>query len=802
VKTSWITFYPQWYVSERSLIARKYPGFRVDEGRLANGILCYYGDLTVRPSGGAKRHPVCIVYPTATPFELPIVTPIKSLPQFADDATVKSPPEVEYFDRRHQMPAGSLCLFQRETRADQGGEWVQVTDVLRRAERWFLGLHTGHWPPDSYESELEAHFVRAGDVLVSRTFFSPQLTGRGEFVMVRDMRRIVDRATHEDPPLIVTAVTQTTNGIVAVFDAREDIERVYPWIENEAWSPARLAELDARKDDENWNFVTEHGYWWSLPKEPQPFRNGAGLLGELGCVAPNGDAWQMLDDTLGSELTTFEEHFFGLRYPGRSRGSEWLILHMRQQNKSLAGGGLLLRSAQEKRRLFERTPISCYRAHAARTEEIQLRNTGVVETTVRKKTVALIGVGALGSKVAELLAQAGVGTFCLCDPDRLAVGNVARHIGGVADFGMFKTDVVARRLVQINPYLRIGLLLDDSAVSSLDKLAEFLGAADITVCTTADENVESAINQVAVLHGKTVLYGRALRRGSMGRVFLVRPERDPCKACLGIYARDSRTAQPAPQDWVEVTERDEDILLHECGRPVIPASAVDLSFIAALISRIALDCLEEKEAPANHWLWSSVPAPDVDPRFAEPVSTLALSLPRHDHCTVCQRPEVASVFITEKARDAILAEVQSSLAAETGGILLGYIDGNRTAVVLRATGPGPNAQKSASGFDRDVEFVQAELDSASRELGPQGLYIGEWHSHLEKAPEPSPRDVMSMCGIAEAPNYATRCPVLIIAGLDPQLAKVSTIKTWAFPVGGRIHAIEHQVLPAAAIPEA
>jgi len=460
----------------------------------------------------------------------------------------------------------------------------------------------------------------------------------------------------------------------------------------------------------------------------------------------------MVHDTLGSDLATFEKHFFGLRYPGRSTDFEWLILHMPEQKKPPAGGGVVLTSAEEKRRVFEHARICCYRVHAARPQEIQRRNTSVVDTNVRDKAVALIGLGALGARVAELLAQAGVGTFCLCDPDRLAIGNVARHIGGLADFGVPKTHVVAKRLLQINPYLKIAPPLNGSAVSSLDHLAALLAAADLTVCTTADENVESAINQVAIVHGATVLYGRALRRGSMGRVFLVRPERDPCKACLGNYARESRAAQATPEGWVEVTEGDEDVLLHECGRPVIPASAVDLSFVAGLISRVALDYLEEKEPTANHWLWSSIPAADVHPRLATPLSTLSLSLPRHDHCGVCQKPDVTSLAMTEEVRDAIITEVQSSISAETGGILLGCVDDNRRAIVFRATGPGPKAVKSRSGFDRDIEFVQSELDKATRELGSRGLYIGEWHSHLEKAPEPSPRDVMSMCGIAQSPN--------------------------------------------------
>lgn len=793
MNTSWITLYPQWYVSERNLIARSYPHFRVDEGLLDKGTLCYYGELIVRPSGGARRHPVQLHYPQATPFELPIVTPLKALPEFDDKGVVNKRPIAEFYDRRHQMPRGALCLFQRETRGPQGGESIQVIDVLRRAERWFLGLHTGHWPPDSYESELEPHFLYGGDVLLTKTFYSREIGGAGEFYMVRDMRRFVDGVSFEEPPLIVTAITQSTGSFQSVFDAREDLENIFPWIRNEAWNPEAIAESHAKgKQNDAWNLVTEHGYWWALPGEPQPFRSGQGLLRELEKVAPEGDAWKMLCTTLGPELTTFRKHFFALRYPGRDHEFEWLVLYMPEQAKPTADGGLLLASDDgEKRRVFENTPVACYRVHGARPDELHLRNTTVVTTRVRQKTVALIGLGALGSKIAELLAQAGVRNFRLCDPDNLGTGNVSRHIGGLSDFGARKTRIVSTRLFDINPYLTIDEVRNASAVSSLDDLTAFIGPADITISTTADENAESAINQVAVLNRKTVLYGRALRRASMGRVFLVRPGTDPCKACLGRYAAASRDAAQSPQDWIEISERHEDTLLHECGRPVIPASAVDLSFIAALISRTALNYLEERELPANHWIWSSEPATEVDHRLDRSLSTLPFTLSRHAHCPICQEPEVRAVVLSDEAREFITAEAQSSISMETGGILLGFVDAERQAVVLRATGPGPKATKSSSCFDRDVDFVQGELQKAMKELGSKGVYLGEWHSHLDPDPQPSPRDITSMCGIAAATNYATRCPVLLIAGINPKTAGIAALKSWSFPLGGRIYPIDN-----------
>lgn len=800
---NWITLYPEWYITERNIVSRDYPEFQVDEKLLKKGILCFYGELVVRPSDGAKRHPVCVVYPNSTPFESPRVFPVQSLPEIDEFGAAKDQPEPEYFDRRHQMVGGSLCLFQRETRGDEGGEWIQASDVLKRAERWFLGYHTGHWPPDSRESELESHFYSMGDVLLSKTFYKPEITGCGKFFMVRDIQRIVDANHPDETPFIVTAMTQRTDGPEFIFDARADLGRIYPWIEKDWWSPEKLIELEGPREEEKpCDLYMEHGYWWSLPKEPRPFRDGAGLLRELAQVAPEGNEWTILSELLGAELTTFSQHIIGLRYPKRGGGLEWLITNMPDQAEPApAGAKILCLDEEKKRRKFESSPLGCFKVHGARPQEIQLRNTSVVQPDVQKKTVALIGLGALGSRVAELLAQAGIGSFRLCDNECLSTGNVARHVGGIRDFGAQKTRVVTTRLLDINPHVEISAIWLASAVSSLDNLATFVGGADLTISTTADENVESAINQVAILNQAPVLYGRALRRGSMGRVFLVRPGIDPCKACLGNYARMSESDETVPDDWVKVTEREDDVLLHECGRPIIPASAVDLSFVASLVARTALDFIEDKTHANNHWLWSRDAAPDLDKRLARPYCTICGTIPRHEECRVCREPDVISVVLSDDALRKITAEVESSVTTETGGILVGFVDNQRRAVIVRATGAGPNAIKSLTNFERDVEFVQGELEKATTRLGSRGLYVGEWHSHVELDPEPSERDITSMYGIATAPNYATRCPVMLIAGLEPESGVISHLKTWVFPVGGRVYPVEHEVLSNAKLKE-
>ena len=91
---------------------------------------------------------------------------------------------------------------------------------------------------------------------------------------------------------------------------------------------------------------------------------------------------------------------------------------------------------------------------------------------------------------------------------------------------------------------------------------------------------------------------------------------------------------------------------------------------------------------------------------------------------------------------------------ETGGVLIGYIDdSSSTAVIVKATEPGPNATRIKSLFVRDNEFIQAELDRAVSEYGSKAAYIGEWHSHLN--PDANPAPLTSNPSSVLHPNHNT-----------------------------------------------
>ena len=67
-------------------------------------------------------------------------------------------------------------------------------------------------------------------------------------------------------------------------------------------------------------------------------------------------------------------------------------------------------------------------------------------------SVAVFGIGGVGSYVCEALARAGIGKFMLCDNDIVSESNINRQLIALhSTLGKPKTSVMAQRIKDINP---------------------------------------------------------------------------------------------------------------------------------------------------------------------------------------------------------------------------------------------------------------------------------------------------------------------------------------------------------------
>lgn len=97
-------------------------------------------------------------------------------------------------------------------------------------------------------------------------------------------------------------------------------------------------------------------------------------------------------------------------------------------------------------------------------------------------TVAVCGLGGLGSNIAFALARAGVGSLILIDYDRVDITNLHRQQYKANQIGRYKTEALAENLIEIAPYTEIKTLTEKLTE---DNLTDLLKDAAI-VCEALD----------------------------------------------------------------------------------------------------------------------------------------------------------------------------------------------------------------------------------------------------------------------------------------------------------------------------
>ena len=70
-------------------------------------------------------------------------------------------------------------------------------------------------------------------------------------------------------------------------------------------------------------------------------------------------------------------------------------------------------------------------------------------------SAAIAGLGGLGSNIAVMLARTGIGKLKLIDFDRVDLSNLNRQVYDIRHLGRKKTEALAERLREINPYLAL-----------------------------------------------------------------------------------------------------------------------------------------------------------------------------------------------------------------------------------------------------------------------------------------------------------------------------------------------------------
>ncbi len=145
----------------------------------------------------------------------------------------------------------------------------------------------------------------------------------------------------------------------------------------------------------------------------------------------------------------------------------------------------------------------------------------------------IVGIGALGTVAADLLARAGVGRLTLVDRDIVEATNLQRQtLFDEADARAHrpKADAAAGRLSRVNSAITIESVVEDFAASAAARLAAAHPRPDVLLDCTDNFSTRFTANDVAVKLGIPLCYAGAV--ATRATVFTVLPGHGPCLRCL------------------------------------------------------------------------------------------------------------------------------------------------------------------------------------------------------------------------------------------------------------------------------
>lgn len=181
-------------------------------------------------------------------------------------------------------------------------------------------------------------------------------------------------------------------------------------------------------------------------------------------------------------------------------------------------------------------------AHNPYSRLMALKRMGIVQNyeRIRDKTVAVVGVGGVGSVAAEMLTRCGVGKLLLFDYDTVELANMNRLFFRPEQSGLSKVDAAVSTLRGINPDVQFECFNYD--ITSIDRFDDFLqvlahgglqegrGVDLVLSCVdnfAARNSINAACNELA----QTWMESGVSEDAVSGHIQLLVPGKLACFAC-------------------------------------------------------------------------------------------------------------------------------------------------------------------------------------------------------------------------------------------------------------------------------
>jgi hypothetical protein len=218
-------------------------------------------------------------------------------------------------------------------------------------------------------------------------------------------------------------------------------------------------------------------------------------------------------------------------------------------------------------------------------------------TRLTGASVAIVGMGSLGSKIAVSLARAGVRSFVLVDDDVLGPHNLVRNEFSWHDVGFSKLAAGARALKLVAPGASVTTwaikIAEQGNPSVSAMVAKAVASCTLVIDATANPSAFVALAAIARRAGQAMVWGEVFGGGGGGLMARSRPgvDTDALGVRKHLYGVMKEMAPPPTGRATNYGVESED--------KVYVASDADVGSLAASMTQFCLDtlCADPSEYP-------------------------------------------------------------------------------------------------------------------------------------------------------------------------------------------------------------
>ncbi|AMK75502.1 hypothetical protein A1342_21460 [Methylomonas methanica] len=347
----------------------------------------------------------------------------------------------------------------------------------------------------------------------------------------------------------------------------------------------------------------------------------------------------------------------------------------------------------------------------------------------RRKEIAMIGCGSLGSKIAMHLARSGHGPFRLYDKDCFSPHNTARHAvanSAAAEFMLPKVWLTKNLLRQIGANVTpVKNSLEDVISLLQNKPDLFAKCSGLIIDATASSSVQDALSMISPKHfGAPLLQVALYGRGKIGFFGLEGKERNPrvddLVAQLYQLGLDS---SPVGNALYQATNFDRINTGQGCASFSMKMSDAKISLFSAGISERASELLDNGSPKVGELLVGLLTEDGLGVNWLrQPTSKIEIL------SIVGQSKWELRIPVALK--DQMRMETEQRRPLETGGVLIGHINwGRRTIYVTGLIPPPSDSEFRTDEFLLGIQGLKKQVRVIEKNTSHTLSYLGTWHSH-------------------------------------------------------------------------